>query len=286
MGNNTMPKCSCLNCSNIGTTKYAVRRRGGNNAFLCDFHANYLEGYSTENPIRLGTVKVNGMTYSIELETMRPCFQARLELALAGFIPTHDATCDIEFKSPIYEGANALKAYLPSIQWLLDERLIQITDSCGTHFHVGHHDYINSRYMSYIRRFYHSLFVPLSNVLKQESEKATYVFGRDFGYWARAIDERTDPMEHTNFVNVQHEETLEFRRAFFFNAEQYNRCIDFCRAVTKAVIDNFCREVEYLGLYEGDILNAEQKAALKKAAQKAAKAMIRAFDKIPFNEAI
>ena len=279
MGNNTMPRCQCPNCSAIGTHKYPVRRRGGNMAYLCDFHSRYLESYSTENNYRLGEQKANGFTYSIECETMRPEFQARLELLLAGYIPTSDCTVDVEFKSPIYEGLNAVKAYLPSIQWMLDENLIVIDENCGTHFHVGHHDYINSKYMNYIRRFYHSLFVPLSRALEENNSKATEIFGRNFGYWAQSINENTDADEHTNFINVQHDYTIEFRRAFFRNDKQYSRCADFCRKITEKVVNTFCVEVENLGLIEGQTLTVEQKACLKKAADKAAKQMIKVFEK-------
>lgn len=279
MGNNTQPKCSCVNCRALGVHGFAVRRRGNNNAFLCEFHTRSLQSYFDENELRLGTIKANRLTYSIELETMRPTFQARLELCIAGFLPTSDSTVDAEFKSPIYEGANALKAYLPSIQWMCENGLITIDDECGTHFHVGHHDYINRRFMSYIRRFYHSLFVPLSNVLSANPEKATEIFGREFGYWSAAINERSNALEHTNFINVQHDNTLEFRRMFFANAAQYSRGIDFCREVTEKVVNTFCAEVERLGLTEGDTLTTAQKDALKKAADKAARQMVKAFEK-------
>ena len=133
--------------------------------------------------------------------------------------------------------------------------------------------------MSYIRRFYHSLFVPLSRALEENDTKASEIFGRGFGYWSQAINDNTDAEEHTNFINVQHDYTLEFRRAFFRNAKQYSRCADFCRKVTEKVVNTFCVEVEKLGLAEGQRLTAEQKTALKKAADKAAKQMVKEFEK-------
>lgn len=264
-----MPRCQCPNCNAIGTHKYPVRRRGGNNAYLCDFHARYLEGYSTENNYRLGGEKANGFTYSIELETMRPEFQARLELLLAGYIPTSDPTVDVEFKSPIYEGLNGVKSYLPSIQWMLDEGLITIDGSCGTHFHVGHHDYINSYYMAYIRQFYNILFVPLCDAMRENREKVKAIFGRDFAYWAQPITGNSDAMDHTNFINVEHEYSLEFRLMFFSNAKQYSRGIDFCKAVTEKVISGFCMK----------IASVESMAELEKAANKTARQIVKAWEK-------
>lgn len=278
MGNNTNPICQCVNCNNRGYKKYSVRRRGGGNAYLCEYHARSLESYFAENSLRIGNMKKNGFTYSIELETSAADLQARVELCVAGFLPTSDSTVFAEFKSPIYNGANALKAYLPSIQYLLETDSIEIDSDCGTHFHVGHDTMINHRTMVFIRRFYHSLFLPLSLELERNDTKATEIFGRGFGYWARAISANTDAEEHTNFINTQHDYTLEFRRAFFRNAEQYSRCADFCRIVTEKVVNTFCTKVVALGLTENDrYLTAEQKTELKKAADKTARQIVKAF---------
>ena len=279
MGNNKMPKCQCPGCNNLGMFKFAVRRRGGGNAFLCEYHKRSLESYFTENSLRIGNMKANGYTYSIELECSYVTFRARLELCVAGFLPTVDSTVTAEFKSPIYNGMNGLKAFLPSIQDLIDAGDFRIGDECGTHFHVGHDRYINRLYMSYIRRYYHSLFVPLSDACRQYPEKATEIFGRDFTYWAASINTNTDPEEHRNFVNTQHNYTLEFRRCFFKNAAQYARCADLCRDITEKVCGTFCTEVERLGLYEEQRLNSDQKAALKKAAEKAGRQIVKAFMK-------
>ncbi len=277
MASNKNPICQCVNCNNRGWKKYPIRRRGGGNAYLCEYHAHSLESYFAENSLRIGEMKANGFTYSVELETSAADFNARLELCVAGFLPTADSTVFAEFKSPIYNGANALKAFLPSIQWLLDERHIAIDNTCGTHFHVGHDTMINSRTMDYIRRFYHSLFLPLSLELERNDDKATEIFGRGFGYWAQAITAHTSPTEHTNFINTQHENTLEFRRAFFRDAEQYSRCADFCRKVTEKVCKTFCVKVYALGLESGDRLTEEQKAELKKAADKTARQIVKLF---------
>lgn len=278
MGNNTTPKCSCVNCNNLGRFSHPVRRRGNGNAYLCEAHERSLESYFTENSQRLGTQKVNGMTYSIELETMRPDKTARIELCIASFLPTSDCTVDAEFKSPIYEGANAVKAFLPSLEWLCFSGHMVIDDHCGTHFHVGHHDYINPLYMSYIRRFYHSLFVPLSNAMTDDRSKAAAIFGRDFGNWNTPINTSTNSEEHTNFINVQHEYTIEFRSAFFRNAAQYSSCVDFCRKVTELVIKGFCMKVHDMNLRENQTLAVEQKAILKKAADKTAVKLVKLFE--------
>ena len=278
MGNNTTPKCQCPNCNALGVNKYPIRRRGGGHAYLCEYHTQALESYFTENDLRIGNVKANGMSYSTEFETAYVSFGARIELCVAGFLPTSDSTVFAEFKSPIYNGMNGLKAFLPSIQDMIDSGDIRIDGDCGTHFHVGHNTMINARTMSYIRRFYHSLFLPLSRAMEANDTKATEIFGRGFCYWARAISENSDAEEHANFINTQHNYSLEFRRAYFKNAEQYSRCADFCRLVTEKVINTFCSKVVELGLNADDRLTAEQKRELKKAADKTAKQIVKVFE--------
>ncbi len=278
MGNNTMPKCQCPQCNALGANKYAVRRRGGNNAYLCRFHTDSLESYFTENPLRIGNMKANGITCSYENETAYVDFVARLELCVAGFLPTADSTVFAEFKSPIYNGFNGFKAYLPTMQWLIDNGHMRIDNTCGTHFHCGHDTMINSRTMAFIRRFYHSLFLPLCLEMENNHSKTAELFGRDFGYWASEITANTNPETHTNFINTQHENTLEFRLAYFKNAEQYGRCADFCRAVTEKVVNTFCSKVVALGLTENDrYLTPEQKTELKKAADKTARQIVKLY---------
>lgn len=277
MGNNRMPKCSCVDCNAIGTHKYAVRRRGGGNAFLCDYHATRLAGYNDENRKRRGTQKVNGFTVSQELETSYTSFKARLELCIEDYLPTSDCTVNAEYKSPIYEGFNAIKAFLPSIEDLINNNEMRIGAECGTHLHIGHHSYINALYISYIGRFYHSLFVPLSDAMKNDREKAKRIFGRDFGEWNEPINARTEAYNHSNFINIQHDYSLEFRSCFFKNAKQYSDCVDFCRLLTDAVIKGFCMKVEKMQLRQGQTLTVEQKAQLMKCAKKTGEKLVKIF---------
>ena len=66
---------------------------------------------------------------------------------------------------------------------------------------------------------------------------------------------------------------------FFKNAKQYSRGCDFCRKVVEIVCDTFCVEVYKRNLTIGATLTTEDKTALKKAADKAAKRMVKEFYK-------
>jgi hypothetical protein len=129
--------------------------------------------------------------------------------------------------------------------------------------------------MSYIRRFYHSLFVPLCEKMEVDPEKVKRIFGRNFVYYASPIDKHTDPEEHRNFINVQHNNTLEWRICQYRNATQDSHCIDVIADMSAKVFNTFCAKVLEMGLYDGQTLTTEQKAELKKAADKAAKQIVK-----------
>lgn len=237
------PICMCNNCNRIGTVKVAIATRGNRNGYMCDFHARSVEGYSDENHYRKGNRKENGFTFSQELETSRSTMKARGELVNFGFIPTHDGTVDVEYKSPIYEGLNAISKQLVSIEKLKNEGQLAIDSTCGTHFHVGHAEHINPETMQYIRRFYHSIFLPLSDYMREHRNETEAFWGRDFliSGWATPITANTNATEHRNFINLEHAYTIEFRLAKFQNAKQYMNIAKFAKDTVNAIIENFIK---------------------------------------------
>jgi len=234
-----MIRCACKNCLNMGTVKTTAARRGERAVYMCDFHANRLLGYSTENDFRHGTEKVNPFTYGVELETSFSTEKARAEILLDGYLPTSDCTVNVEYKSPIYQGMNALTKHAVTFGRLIDAGELKIGDECGTHTHIGHKNMINAETIGYIRRFYNSLFVPLSEAMERNPEATERLFGRGFTYYASPINMETYATEHVNFINVQHNNTLEFRLVKFVNADQYMNAVRCCKAITEAVVNNF-----------------------------------------------
>ena len=284
MGNNTMPKCSCITCNDIGKYPFGVRRRGMNNAYLCEYHRSGLESYFTENMNFLGKPKKHGLTFGIEFETDSATAYGRLEMMLEGFLPTSDSSINgPEFKSPIFYGTNAIKAFLPTIDALIDSGNIGLNfHDNGTHTHVGHIVYLNSTTMDYVRRFYHSLFVPLSDALKDSPAKTAAVFGRNFVYYASSINSNSEATKHTNFVNVQHDNTLEWRLVQYHCAEQYGKALDFCRKASAIVFNDFCAKVIEDGLESGQYLSSEKREELKKLAVKTGEKLVKLWDKVEF----
>lgn len=312
MGNNTTPKCSCVNCNNIGKFSYPARRRGGNNAYLCSFHRTSLDSYYDENTLFLGKPKANGITISQELEVMKPTEYARLELCLQGYLPTHDSTVDAEFKSAISYGLNTISSYADTVEYLKNNGEIVLDGNTGLHTHFGH-TLINSATMAYIRRFYHSLFVPLLQTWNNDTEKYITLFGRKAGGWANCnVTMDSSPVEHTNSINTQHEPTLEFRSPRFQTAKQYIACVNYLKKVVLTVVDNYIPALIAAGLITiddtgkpiaiGDIsgkkvsdrwdefnagiavLSNEQRKLLKEAADKTGKKLVKMWDKLDVSD--
>ena len=288
MGDNKHPICCVPNCGAEGVHGFEVRQRGGiSKAYVCEHHKELNEAYSADNLHFIGEPKANGDTFSYELELSDCSFSGRVELAVNHFLPTNDNTVFVEMKSPIYNGLNGLSKYLKSVEDLMKSGNISNAETwqywCGTHLHTGNRGFkrngldipaINADTMDYVRRYYHSLFVPLCQVMEQYPEVVKKLFGRDFGTWARKIDGSTDSMEHRNFINVQHDTTLEWRLSFFVNAEQYQKLAHFCRDAMHDIQTMFL----YTALQnEGDTPNEKQ--ARKSAAQKTGAALAKLFER-------
>lgn len=271
---------TCIKCGMPATIKVPDNRRGGRNACYCEHCYNEMKSYFFENGAKVGenATANRNHSYSIELETMRPTGKALLELHENKFERTADCTVDAEYKSPIYCNLRSpVRVSNMVIQRLINENEIVIDSHCGTHFHVG---YANNSLgvqrigesdsrINMTRRFYNSLFAPVSAWLESNQEKSVALFGRDFGTWARPVNMNSDALTHENFINVQHDNTIEFRQCFFRNSAQYNACMHTCDKIFSAL------EVHFW-----DKFSAAKNAAERKAlAAKTARYIIRIIDK-------
>ena len=236
--------CICENCNNEGTVKTTLARRGGRNAYLCAYHARHLESYFAENHTWIGKVKVCKITVSIENETAATTIKGRAEMIANKYLPSQDGTVDVEYKSPCMIGLNALSKQCATIESLINSGDMVIDDTCGTHCHIGEANFINAETMGYIKRFYHSLFIPLCEEMQANADKTAALFGRYFGGWAREIYSGIDPTDHRNFINTEHDETLEYRICKFNNAKQYMQAVKCCKDFTLCVIENFIKHFD------------------------------------------
>lgn len=282
------PICMCKDCNRIGTVRIPIAKRGERFGYLCNFHAHQEEGYSVENGYRLGEAKKHRNTFSGEFEVSFSDEKARGELADFGFKPTYDCTVAVEFKSPIYEGLNALSKQCVSIEKLIANGNLRIGDECGTHFHVGHAEFINGTTMRYLRRFNGSLFVPLSEAIMADPEKSARLFGRLPNGWSEPVS-FNDPsgdfdgfrMKHSTMFNLQHDYTVEFRQAKFVNAAQYMNLAKFARDVVNAIVENF---IKHFNDSEWDTNRYPTRTAYRKhKADVTAKKLVKLYEKYTAN---
>lgn len=283
-----IPVCMYEGCHAVGTVRVPIAKRGGRHGYLCERHARELEGYSVENGCRCGCRKKAPFTFSKELEASMASIKARGELADFGFKATYDCTVSAEFKSPIYEGLNALSKQCVSVERLIRDGEMSIGNECGTHFHVGHAEYINPTTMRYLRRFNGSLFVPLSEAVMANPAKAERFFGRASNHWAEPVtmhdpsgDYSGDRMKHGAMFNLQHDYTVEFRQPKFVNAEQYMAVAKFARDCVNAIIENF---IKHFNDTDFDTRRYANRTAYRKhKAQVAAQKMVKLYEKYTAN---
>ena len=224
----------CNNCTANGIYPIAIPNRGGRAGYLCSYHFFDTESYYTENDYWYGKRKNHAGTFSVELETSASTAQARGELVNFGFIPTYDCTVDVEYKSPIHEGLNALSKQCTTIDKLVDAGDVEMDNRCGTHLHYGNIRWINPVTMGHIIEYYQYLFEPINDYLiSLDPSTVAAFFGRDFtnrthlpgqsgsadGY-AQTLD-LDYPTTHENWINVQHDYTIECRLPKYRNGKQY-----------------------------------------------------------------
>ncbi len=187
--------------------------------------------YSQENTVFTKKQAKHGQTISIELETSNNNDDSTW-LYQYGFLPTHDGSINgIEWKSPIWCNKSGLNQLFRTV-----EKKCEFDSQCGTHVNIGSFD---SSSMDMIKRFYHSLFVPLCNHMSNNPVKTKKAFGRDFTYYASKITTNTEPTKHENFINTQHNTHLEFRLCKFNTADTFMDTLKMCSEMVATINSNF-----------------------------------------------
>ena len=295
-------KCTC--CGTVDYTANMVKtempNRGKGHAFMCRTCASRNRSYHTANNELQGVAKVNKVFCGVEWETAFTDEYARNIMFEYGFIPTHDCsihsegngrrygydgnTC--EYVSGIMQGLNILSKFAVTAEKLIEDGHMKINNSCGTHFHVSIDSMKdasgNKVYMGYISRFYHSLFVPLSNAMKDNPEKTKAVFGRYFdSHYATAITTNSNAGDRYNFINVTNNSNIEFRINRYVNAKQFQNLAKMEVEMVKAIVTNFC---EHFNDTDIDSRRYENKTAYRKhKAQVTANKLVKIFLKYAEN---
>ena len=231
-------------------TGTAMPNRGNRVAYMCADCARRNRFYHTSNNEIQGTAKKNAVGVGNEIECANHDDFARNVLFEFGCIPTNDSslrgnrTC--EFVTGIQQGLNISSKMWATLEKLMQDGHIQFNDSCGTHFHVSVNEMKNANgektYMDFIRRYYHSLFIPLATEMRNNPEKTKKLFGRYFNsHYAKDIDIYSRPkLDRYLFINATHDNRIEFRLNKFVSAKQAQAVTKMEVEMVKCIITNFC----------------------------------------------
>ncbi len=243
----------------VGTVS---RKRGNRVEYMCKECNERNLRYHAENAKVLGTAKKNAVFCGIEFESSFSDDYARNAIFEYGFIPTHDASLNsdeyssrygydgstCEYVSALMKGLNRASKFCLTCDYLIENGHLKVNNSCGTHFHVsinsmkdasGNNTGRNS-YMDMIRRFYNSLFTPLTNEMLADVNKTKRVFGRTFNGYAEAINEYSNPSNRYFWINVKADNNIEFRLNRFTSGKQYQNLMKMEVKMVQTIVTNFC----------------------------------------------
>lgn len=229
-------KGHCMVCGCVVAKGEGFRRmvRGRGFRVFCERHAIGLEGYHNSSIYRadsIGTNKKMPLTrqplgVEIEIDTYRDddiYLRFRGTLERVGYCFESDCTVrGGEAPSPKMQGL----AHISKVLQNNEDVFYAFTENTGAHIHTA------CSKVEYLRRYYHSIFVPFSEYLKRHSEAWLIEnFGSDFRSYAQPIDRYTDPTDHSNVVNLQHAHTIEFRLPRIRERHQFMNDLKFWREV-------------------------------------------------------
>ena len=226
----------CLLCKEF--TDFYRCELSTNSVYICNECARALQSYSFEGfNLQHGTQTNDDITIGCELETIGNSLDAKVYLIKYGFIPTADCTVDIEYKSPIYNNLSSLSKVAGMIEQLDKNQNIDFSVNnihCGLHTHFG---YKNKDIQNYILPFYKELFNPLNDLIDSLTDtQKKAIFGSTYRHYAQSIN--TDrPLKHENWINIQHNKTIEIRLFRFNDANQYIKGVKVFRAMLSILFD-------------------------------------------------
>lgn len=254
----TCTRCGATHPVSLMTATTSAKR-GERSAYICERCATHNEYYHATNSAVVGTNKKNNVLCGIEFECSFSDDYARNAMFEYKFIPTHDCSIQsdgmgrrygsdgnsCEYVSGLMKGLNQASKFALTCDKLMAEGHLAVNDSCGTHFHVSIDSMKNAQgekvYMGYIRRFYHSLFIPLNEAVASNPEAMRRVFGRGFGHYCEAIDRTANPeYDRYLWVNVTNNNNVEFRLNRFVNGKQYQNLMKMEVEMVKCIVTNFC----------------------------------------------
>ena len=264
----------CVECGRVTNEEMGGKRvttpAQRNGVWVCSAHrgARNLNGYGDENNERVGSGNADNISISLELESMGVSTHARAYLVSNKFIATSDSTVDIEYKSPIYTSEQPLAKIIGGIEYMdtKDDYKFKVNHyKCGLHTHFG---FIDNRYnFTHLEEDYETLFDNLDNIVRSlTDEEREEIFGRSWGEYNAPI-RFSYPDRHENWINIQHNYSLEIRMPRFVSAVQYMKFLKTFKKMFKALDTHYISK------------GAEHNVNHVRNAQKASRKMCAIFTK-------
>lgn len=257
-------ECGRMTCEDDGGIRVTIPSQK-NGVWVCSAHRGKrnLRGYGEENNTRVGSGNADNISISLELEAMGRSTHARAYLVKNNFIATSDCTVDIEYKSPIYTSEQPLAKIIGGIEYMDKNRDYKFKvnhEACGIHTHFGFID--NSYNFQGLYEDYTELFKELADIVENLSnDKLIDIFGREFEGYNRKLNYGF-PDSHENWINIQHNYSIEIRMPRFDTAEKYMRFLKTFKKMFKAL------DMHYIS--KGAQYNSHHKTNAKKAGHKMA----------------
>ena len=232
----------CVECGRVTRESEGGKRvttpSQRNGVWVCSAHRGKknLHGYGDENSRFVGSGNADGISVSLELETMGVSTHARAYLVGNKFLPTSDATVDIEYKSPIYTSEQPLAKIIGGIEYMDTNNSYDFSvnhNRCGLHTHFG---FIDNRYnFRGLSEDYRHLFEKLNRIVCYlTDEEREEIFGRTWGEYNRELNFHY-PDTHENWINIQHSYSLEVRMPRFTTAVRYMKFLKTFKKMFKAL---------------------------------------------------
>jgi len=224
--------CSCCGAHVVP----ANATKGANGKYVCN-NCLEIKGYFTRNDNTHHKETTKGFSVGFELECVpyNEAGQAAMCDKRFGFIPTHDGSLPrngVEFKSPIFKSLRGLRRMFRKFTEYADFS----NRNCGQHINVGHTDY-NSYVAEKIRSYKVFLFRPLNDYLSSHPADMERVCGRFFTTYADNMDASPYLDDHSSFINLSHDDRIEYRISKFVDADQYFELTNMWIEMTNALIN-------------------------------------------------
>lgn len=206
-------KCSC--CGSPFHKSFVVKCSNGR--YVCR-ECMRTKPYSTKNNNTNHAPKKNGKTYGFELECVPNSAEDKASVISSGygFIPTRDGSLPlngVEFKTPTYFGLSGIKKMLKNV-----EKYVSFSSPrCGQHINIGDYNTIGAEEMQNIRSYGYNIFYPVQSYMEEHRSATKRICGR---YFVRYANTNTSYV-HGSWVNLSHDNRIEFRISKYRTAEQY-----------------------------------------------------------------